>query len=400
MQSHTEPVPFRIEVPDAEIADLKNRLANTRWPGDFANDDWRYGTKESWLKELVDYWQNKYDWRTVESEMNSYPQFKVEIDGVPIHYMYVKGKGPNPAPIILTHGWPWTFWDWRPVVDRLTDPASYGGDPADSFDVVVPSLPGFGFSTPLRKTGIAPRQVAQLWDTLMHDVLGIDEFFVAGGDWGSVISGEFGYAHPDHVLGTWMTFPNVPGINPYTFAREDYAEDEQWMFDRNQEATPTIAPHVSVASREPQTGAVAFNDSPAGLAAWLWERRRLWGNYDEDLLESFDQDFLCTLASVFWFTNAIGSSMRIYAEFVGPHAEQAPMLHEGDLAIRVPTAFAVFPKEIAFMPRKEAEKHTNLARYTVFESGGHFSVAEEPETIAQDLTEFVRPLRGSHPVGR
>jgi pimeloyl-ACP methyl ester carboxylesterase len=400
MQTHTQPEPFKISVPDDEIMDLRTRLASTRWPGDFANDDWRYGTKESWLKDIVSYWINDYDWRSVEAEMNSYPQFKVEIDGIAIHYMHVKGTGATSAPIILTHGWPWTFWDWREVVDRLTDPARFGGNPQDSFDVVVPSLPGFGFSTPLRKTGIAPRQVAQLWDTLMHDVLGYDSFFVAGGDWGSVISSEFGYAHPDHVLGTWMTFPHVPGVNVYGLDASDFAADEQWMFENHLLAAPTIAPHVSVASREPQTAAVAFNDSPAGLAAWLWERRRLWGNYDEDLLETFDRDFLCTLASMYWFNNAIATSMRIYAEFVGPYAEPAPVLHNGDVAIKVPTGFAVFPKEIAFLPRKLAEKHTNLKRYTVHDSGGHFAVAEEPETVAREITEFVRPLRNTQPVGR
>ena len=179
-----EATPFTIAIPDERLADLDRRLRQTNWARDYANDDWRYGTNGEYLRELVDYWITSYDWRAQEAAMNDYDHFRVELDGVPIHFMHVRGQGPNPKPLLLTHGWPWTFWDFKDVIGPLTDPASHGGDPAESFDVVVPSLPGFGFSTPLDKTGINWWTTADLWARLMKEVLGYERFGAHGGDWG------------------------------------------------------------------------------------------------------------------------------------------------------------------------------------------------------------------------
>ena len=175
---------FKPHITDAVLDDLRERLKRTRWPRDFANDDWRYGTKLEYLRELVDYWINKFDWRGVEAKINSFANFKTEIDGVPIHFIHEKGKGPDPMPLIVTHGWPWTFWDINKVIRPLADPGAHGGDPRDAFDVVVPSLPGYGFSTPLTKPGINYWRTADLWVRLMQEVLGYRKFAAQGGDWG------------------------------------------------------------------------------------------------------------------------------------------------------------------------------------------------------------------------
>ncbi len=185
--------PFTISVPDATLEDLRARLARTRFPRDFGNSNWEYGTNTAYLKELVEYWHTKYDWRKHEREMNSYANYKTEIDGIPIHFIHEPGKGPNPMPLILTHGWPWTFWDLHKVIGPLTDPAAFGGDPRESFDVVVPSLPGYGFSTPLTTTGINYWKTADLWVKLMQDVLGYKRFAAEGGDWGAIVTAQLGW---------------------------------------------------------------------------------------------------------------------------------------------------------------------------------------------------------------
>ena len=192
--------PFTINVPEDVLTDLHERLTKVRWAQDFANPNWEYGTNGDYLKELVEYWRDEYDWRKQEQEMNSFANYKTTIDGIPIHFIHEPGKGPNPTPLILSHGWPWTFWDFHKVIRPLTDPASFGGDPADSFDVIVPSLPGYGFSTPLTTPGINYWRTADLWVKLMQDVLGYDKFAAQGGDWGAIITAQLGHKHADKLI--------------------------------------------------------------------------------------------------------------------------------------------------------------------------------------------------------
>lgn len=388
-----EPTPFTVHVSDEQLADLRRRVRDTRWSDDFGNDaEWRYGVSREWLRDLTDYWVDGFDWRAQEAEINSFPQFRAEIDGVTIHYIHVRGKGPNPKPIILSHGWPWTFWDWKKIIGPLSDPEAYGGDPADSFDVVVPSLPGFGFSSPLRTTGLGDRRIADLWVVLMRDVLGYDRFAVGGGDWGSTISGEVAHGYPEHVIGAWLTLPRVPGVNLRALTRDDFAEDEAWMWERTLEAQPTIQSHFTVQRLEPQTLAYALTDSPVGMAAWILGRRRNWGDHDGDVYSLFDRDFLCTTASIYWFTETIGSSMRIYFEgYVGGSAPASR--HGRPRAIDVPTGFAVFPKELLLMPKSVAERSTNLHRWTLMPKGGHFPPQEQPELVVHELREMFRDLK-------
>jgi pimeloyl-ACP methyl ester carboxylesterase len=380
---------FTVEVPQAELDDLRDRLHRTRWPADPGNPDGRYGARAEWARDLVHHWAEVYDWRAVEARMNAIDQFVVELGEIPIHFQHVAGKGPDPVPLVLTHGWPWTFWDYHRIIGPLSDPAAHGGDPADSFDVVVPSLPGFGFSVPLRSVGVDVNRITDLWLQLMRDVLGYDRFGAVGGDFGAFVTGRIGHAYPDHVLGVYLTLPVVP--SPAGFQRtpaEAYAPDEQWMLERLKEVPAIASAHTVVNRLDPQTFAYAMADSPAGLGAWLWQRRHLW--CDGDGIEVFGRDDLCSLSSLYWFNSSLASSIRVYAEEFG----SPPVLrHDRERVIDVPTGFGVFPKDLVLLPRSEAARLTNLQRWTVFDSGGHFAPVERPVEVVHELREFFRPLR-------
>ncbi|WP_261566275.1 epoxide hydrolase family protein [Frankia gtarii] len=394
-RSFTDPEPFTVSIPDADLDDLRSRLRGARWPGDAGNGDWDYGVEKSWLQDLVRYWAEDYDWRAQEKLINDLPNYRVRIDGTPIHFVHAKGKGPDPMPIILSHGWPWTFWDWRKVIGPLTDPAAHGGDPADSFDVVVPSMPGFGFSTPLTDTGFGARKIAEYWHTLMHDVLGYRRYAVGGGDWGSTTSGEIAHGFPEQVIGAWLTLPNVPGVRLWEITEKDFAPDERWMVEQAARARSTIMSHSTVHRNEPQTLAYALADSPLGTAAWIWGRRRDWGDWRDgggEFFDLFDRDFLCTTASIYWLTGSIASSMRIYHEHYDGGVPPPPR-HDRRPAIEVPTAFAVFPRELLLLPRRVAAEAVNLQRWTVMPKGGHYPPAEQPELVVTELREFFRDLR-------
>jgi pimeloyl-ACP methyl ester carboxylesterase len=313
----------------------------------------------------------------------------VAIDDIPIHFMRVPGKGPNPMPLVLTHGWPWTFWDLHKVVDALADPAAHGGDPADSFEVIVPSLPGYGLSVPLTTTGVDVARIAQLWVSLMTDVLGFERFGAEGGDWGAIITGWLGHAHAEHLIGTYLTLPVIPGLmGKKAPTPADYAPDEQWMLERVNATRRVTEAHVAVHRRDPQTFAYAMADSPAGLGAWLWHRRQLW--CDGEALDVFGREDLCTLSSLYWFNTSMSSSIRLYAEQFN---QPAPVAHTRDKVIESPTGFGIFPKELMFVPRSVAERTTDLRRWTVFDRGGHFAPAERPDAVISEMREFFRPLR-------
>ena len=391
---HGRSEPFTVAIPDADLDDLRFRLAHTRWPEDVGNDDGSYGVRLDWLRDLAGYWAREFDWRAQEKLINELPQFRVEIGGTPIHFVHVRGTGPDPTPIVLSHGWPWTFWDWRKVIGPLTDPGAHGGDPTDAFDVVVPSLPGFGFSGPLCDTGFGARKIADYWHVLMHDVLGYSRFAVGGGDWGSTISGEVAHGYPESVIGAWLTLPNVPGARLWEIGESDFEPDERWMWERSLEARPTIMSHSTVHRAEPQTIAYALTDSPVGLAGWILGRRENWGDWrvrGEDVFDLFDRDFLCTTASIYWLTRSIATSMRIYHEHYTNGAPPPPR-HDRTPAIEVPTAFAVFPKELLLLPRKVAATATNLQRWNVMPRGGHYPPAEQPDLVVHELREFFRGL--------
>lgn len=385
--SASEPEAYEIRVPEAVLADLRARLAATRWPRDADNADWKYGASAAYLRSLVDYWLEGYDWRAAESQMNAFENYRVVIDDVPIHFLRQRSSRPDAVPLLLLHGWPWTFWDYRDMVLPLSEP------PADqpAFDVIVPSLPGFGFSSPMETTGVGAAGAAGIMRTLMKQVLGFERFVVLGGDWGAVIGQRMAMDHPEDLIGVHLSRYRRPagtavGLSNATAA--DYGPAEAGEFDRDQAGARLTASHATVHTLDPQTLAFALEDSPVGLAAWLIERRRAWSDCAGDIERSHSRDDLLTLVTIYWATSTIGSSMRFYWETAH---EPAPVRGAGRV-IECPVAIAVLPADISALPRTFAEEDTNLVRWTRLPRGGHFGPFEVPDLMVEDVRAFVRGL--------
>ncbi len=383
--------PFTITVPEEVLTDLHERLTKVRWAQDFANPNWEYGTNGDYLKELVEYWRDTYDWRKHEQEMNSFANYKTTIDGIPVHFIHEPGKGPNPTPLILSHGWPWTFWDFHKVIRPLTDPASFGGDPADAFDVIVPSLPGYGFSTPLTTSGINYWRTADLWVKLMQDVLGYDKFAAQGGDWGALITAQLGHKHADKLIGTHVNLMAPLSIFVGSIPEEsEYGPGEEGLYERNNHFFTAESGYSALQTTKPQTLAFALNDSPVGLCSWILEKRRTWSDCDGDVEKRFSKDDLLTTMMIYWITQSFGTSARYYYE--ATHNPWQPS-HDRTPVVESPMGVAVFQKEVIIMPRKWAEGYYNLKRWTPMPSGGHFAAMEEPQLLVDDVRAHFRSLR-------
>jgi len=387
-----KPQPFAIDIPEADLEDLRFRLLRTRWPMDLDNAQWRYGVSRAYLEDLVGYWIDGYDWRAQEAAMNGFSHFRVKLDDIPIHFIHERGKGPAPMPLILTHGWPSTFWDLRKLIRPLADPAAFGGDPADAFDVVVPSLPGFGFSTPLTMTGVSAFTTADLWVRLMREVLGYETFAAQGNDWGNNVCKQLGhkyarYLHGIHITGYSPTSWGVPDPTPLT--SEDFGPEEAGWFDRHQ-AGMRRATYIPVHNGNPQSLAYAMNDSPAGMAAWLLERRRHPGDFSAGIENVFTRDDQITNVMLYWLTGSFVSAARFYYE--QSHASEGPS-HDRRPTVEAPTAFGILPRDAVATPRKWAERDTNLQRWTVYSGGGHYGVYEVADEFVDDLRAFFRPMR-------
>lgn len=383
--------PFEISIPETALEDLRQRLRNTRWPIDPGNDDWRYGANRAYLEELVAYWIEGYDWRIHEAAMNRFSHYRTEIDGVPIHFIKEPGRGPDPIPIILSHGWPWTFWDFHDVIRRLSDPAAYGGDPADSFDVIVPSLPGFGFSTPLTKTGVDPVATSGLWHRLMTECLGYPRFAAQGGDWGAFVTANLGHRYAGSLIGVHLSMPALIGVGLADTDPADYGPGEEEWPERMRKRMATTRSHLAVNQYDPQTHAFGLHDSPVGLAAWLISRRRHWSDCGGEVESVFSRDFLLTTVMIYWLTESFVTSVRYYWE--NRKAQWSPRAHDRVPAIEAPTGVAVFPGELLLYPRKLVARHANLVHWSVMERGGHFAAAEQPEALAGDVAKMFRSLR-------
>jgi pimeloyl-ACP methyl ester carboxylesterase len=385
---------FRIEIPQAVIDDLNHRLAHTRWTADFSNDDWAYGANAGYVEELVHYWRDRYDWRAREAAMNQLPHFRTQIDGLPIHFVHVRGArspgGPEPLPLLLSHGWPWTFWDFHKLIGPLTDPVAHGGDPDDAFDLVIPSLPGFGFSTPLTVPGVNWWKTADLWVTLMRR-LGYARFGAHGGDVGAFISAQLGHKYADGLLGVHLTTPG-----PLTFMtgggwdEADYGPGDEHHLPRMRQVRANEIGHFVIQSTKPQNLAVAFADSPAGLLAWLVDKRRAWSDCHGDLENRFSRDDLLDNAMLYWVTESYHTSARYYYE--GAHEPWQPS-HARSPVVEAPTGIAVFPAELTFAPRLAAERYYNLKRWMEMPAGGHFAAMEEPGLLIDDLRALFRAQR-------
>lgn len=382
--------PFKLAVSDTDLEDLNRRLRDTRWTDDFANNDWSYGAEVRYIRSLADYWRDEYNWRAREAQINRLPQYVTEIDGLPIHFAHVPGTGPAPIPLILSHGWPWTFLDFAKVIGPLTDPAAHGGDPGDAFHVVVPSLPGYGFSTPLRTPGINWWKTADLWVVLMER-LGYPRFGAHGGDWGSFISAQLGHKHAERTIGVHLHTPGrLDFMEGRGFAPDDYAPDEAEVPVRAAAFQRAELGYFALQTTKPQTPAVALSDSPAGLLAWIVEKRRRWSDCGGDVERRFTRDELLDTVMIYWITRSYHSSARFYAE--GARQPWRPS-HDRTPCVEAPVAIPLMPGELTRPPRAWAERYYNLERWTEMPAGGHFAAAEEPAAIVDDLRAFFRDKR-------
>lgn len=382
--------PFRVAIAENELDDLRDRLARTRWDGDFGGDSWDYGTNGAYLRELVDYWLNDYDWRSTERAINAFANFRDDVSGTPIHFIHERGKGPNPIPLVLTHGWPWTFWDFRKVIGPLTDPAAHGGDAEDAFDVIVPSLPGYGFSTPATR-GIAYWEIADLWAELMTR-LGYDKFGAVGGDWGAFVSAQLGHKYADRLLGL-----HIQLLVPLDIAAggdgprpDDFASGERPWIEEAARFRAAEYGYALLQKTKPRTPSFSANDSPAGLLAWIVEKRRTWSGCGGDVERCFTKTDLIDTAMIYWITQSFGSAARLYYE-----SSTRPWTpsHDRQPVVEAPTAVPVFPHEVLHQPRKWAERYYNLKRWTVMPTGGHFGPMEQPEALVPDIRAFFATLR-------
>ena len=374
---HTVAEPFTIAISDEAIADLHTRLARTRWPREITDGGWTYGTNLSYLRELCEYWAEGFDWRAQEAALNRHAQFMEVVDGFRLHFIHAQGRGPAPLPLLLTHGWPSTIYELDRVIGPLSDPAAYGGDPADAFHVVVPSLPGYGFSEIPTVAGYGAARTAQLWDGLMSQ-LGYERYGAHGGDWGALVTAHLGWRYPERVVGIHR---NVGGIQ---FASIEGMSDEARRERRELWQTEESG-YQGIQSTKPQTLSYGLTDSPAGLAGWIVEKWRSWSDCAGDVESRFTKDDLLTTIAIYWFTETIHSSTRFYYE--SAHDEENRI----DGHIDTPSGFAVFPGMGG--SRERAAEDCNLVHWSEFERGGHFAAFEEPDLVVEDLRTFFRPLR-------
>jgi pimeloyl-ACP methyl ester carboxylesterase len=368
--------PFSVNIAQAALDDLQNRLAHTRWPDELPGAGWRYGVPLNYVRRLADYWRNGYDWRKWEAKINAYPQFTTEIDGQNIHFLHVRSPEPDALPLILTHGWPGSVFEYFKLIEPLTNPRAHGADPSDAFHLVIPSLPGFGFSGPTHEPGWNPDRMARVWVELIHG-LGYDRYGVVGNDWGSIISPQIGRFDPEHVVGVHVTqIFLAPSGDPAKFADptpEDLKamESLEW-FKKNMSA------YDALQSQQPQTLAFALADSPTGLLAWFCQI------YREG--EGIDDDFVLTNASVYWFTETVASSARIYYE-------NAHMEEHFTEPTTTPLALAMFRDDGRAFRRLAEHAHKKIIQWLEYDTGGHYAAHQVPELLAGAVRKFFRVLR-------
>lgn len=380
--------PFTINISEGALQDLTDRLARTRWPDEVRDAQWDYGTNLAYLRKLVEYWRTTFNWRKQERILNGLPQFVVPIDGLDIHFVYVRGVGSNPLPLVITHGWPSSFVEMVKIIGPLANPVRHGGDAADAFDVIVPSLPGFGFSGKPARRG--PTHVDRLWRTLMTDVLGYHRFVAHGGDVGARVTSALGRFHGDVVAGIHIGSVDLDWPDPLP-PDCDLSEAERDYLQRVRRWEKVEGAYAEIQATRPQTLAYALNDSPAGLAAWIVEKFRAWSDCAGDVERRFTMDELITNVMVYWLTQTIGSSMRRYFEV--RHNPAPNPLQPGE-RIETPTGIAMFPGEKELLvPREWAERCYNVKRWVNMPRGGHFPAFEEPELLIHDLRTFFHELR-------
>jgi len=378
---------FKIDVEDTVLDDLRRRLETVRWPDQIPNSGWDYGSNLDYLKGLVEYWRSGFDWRAQEAKLNLFHHFKSQVDGLDIHFIHERGQGPDPIPLVITHGWPSTFFEMHKIIPLLADPGAHGGDPADAFDVVAPSLPGFGFSGQPSERGMDVQRVAGMWNKLMTENLGYPRFAAQGGDIGAGVTARLGHDHAGSMIGIHLTSVNRPAPYLGTGSRE-LSEAEQAHVAQREKWQQDEGGYNHIQSTKPQTLSYGLNDSPVGLAAWIVEKYRTWSDCGGDVERRFTKDELLANITIYWVTQTIGSSVRMYYD-----NQRGTWAMGKDELAPTPAAVAVFPGEISRPPKEWAQRSYNVCRWTELPRGGHFAALEEPELLVEDVRAFFRSYR-------
>jgi epoxide hydrolase len=383
-------LPFQIEFEAERIEDLRRRLHNTRWPEHETVDDWSQGAPLDFVRDLVAYWCSEYDFDAARERMNAWPQFKTRIDDLDIHFLHARSPEPNALPMVMSHGWPGTFIEFIDVIGPLVDPLAHGGDAADAFHVVCPSLPGYGFSDKPTTRGRGLAWTGEAWATLM-DRLGYKRYVAQGGDWGSAVTCVLGESHLDEVAGIHITMPTVP-LGPLT---DDSTDQERQSYHDFDQHTRWGTGYQLQQSTRPQTLGYGLSDSPVGQLAWVVEKLWAWTDCDGNPYNVFTRDQLLDNVTVYWFTGTGASSARLYWESAGPIVATEPLpMAPGTGIVTVPTACSIFPKEIRRPSRRWAEQRfTNIYSWNEPAKGGHFAAFEQPALFVEEVRSAFRPLR-------
>jgi pimeloyl-ACP methyl ester carboxylesterase len=378
--------PFRIDVPEDVLIDLRERLARTRWPDQIPGSEWDYGTDLATLQDLCDYWRTSFDWRSAEADLNSWPQFTTEIDGLNVHFIHARSPHANAFPLCMTHGWPGSISEFLKVLGPLTNPTAYGGRAEDAFHVVAPSIPGYGFSGPTTRSGVDIRVVAETNIALMQR-LGYTHYGAQGGDWGAMATMQMGGIAPDGLAGIHlnMCVASAPDkSNPLAGVEPHEMEALGAMAEFREKETG----YQAIQGSKPQTLAYGLTDSPSGLAGWILEKFRTWSDCNGDVYSRFTRDELLTNIMIYWVTGTINASTRLYCE-----SKRSNRFGVGSTKVEVPTAVAVFPKELFRPPLAWAKAAFNIQRWTTMTAGGHFAAMEEPAAFVDDVRAFFESIR-------
>ncbi len=378
------PEPFQLRIPDEVLDDLRERLARTRWPDEVAGSGWQLGSNRDFVRRLVEYWRDELDWRAQEAKLNELTQYRTPLGGIDLHFVHELGVGPDPTPLLLVNGWPSSVWEFHDLIPRLTDPARFGGDPADAFTVVAPSLPGYTLSYEPGQPRFDVIAIADLFANLMTNVLGYETFAAHGSDWGSYVVALLAARHAAALR--WIHLTLLPVRQDLPFPAELSDEDRAYQRELQYWQSEETGYHA-IQGTKPQTLAYALTDSPAGLAAWIVEKFHTWTDNGGNLEASVDLDSLLTNITLHWTTGAINSSFWPY------YAIRHDPWPLPDARIETPTAYASFPRETRHPPRAFAEPYFDIRRWTEMERGGHFAALEVPDVLAADLVAFARGLR-------
>jgi microsomal epoxide hydrolase len=381
-----EAKPYQLAVPESVLNDLRERLARTRLPDEPPLAPWSTGTSVGYMRELLDYWREGFDWRAHEAKLNAFRQFTVPLDGIDLHFIHEAGQGPQPMPLLLSHGWPGSVWEFNRLIPLLTDPARFGADPADAFTVVAPSLPGYTLSFKPGQKRFSVEQIGEVFAALMTDVLGYHRFGAQGGDWGAFVTSRLGYQFAERMIGIHL---NLLAVRREPNLLTDPTFEEKIFVEQLKRFLKEETGYQWIQGTRPTTLAFALTDSPAGLAAWIIEKFRAWTDNDGNPESAVSRDDMLANITLYWASGAIGSSFwPYYARMHGPWP-----IPEG-ASVGVPTGYVQFPKEILRPPRSVAERvYTDIRRWTVMPKGGHFAALEQPEALAREIREFFRPLR-------